>query len=165
MIALGAGAVALVAALVPLTWTLVGSTPEVRPSPVAGATTRYLTLGVRVLPDAARGPGRGILEITVTPKAGLFLSSAHGESHGHKHRVAEFGIDLLPSGPVALDRTEVDPPEIRAPYAARVGFVIAPGAKNGTYPVRVTHRYQAMESATSVFEPDKVEVVAEILYE
>ncbi len=148
-----------------LTWALAASSPEVRPSPVAAATTRYLTLGVRVLPDPARGPGRGTLEITVTPKPGLFLSSAHGETHGHKHRVAEFGIDLLPSGPVVLDRTEIDPPEIRDPYVAKVGFAMAPGAKKGRYPVRLTHRYQAMESATSAFEPDKVEVVAEILYE
>lgn len=165
IIALGAGALALLAALVMLTWVLAASPPEVRPSAVVGATTRYLTLGVRVLPDPARGPGRGTFEITVTPKPGLFLSSAHGETHGHKHRVAEFGIDLFPSGPVTLDCGEVDPPEIRSPYTAKVGFAMTPGAKKGRYPIKLTHRYQAMESATSAFEPDKVEVVAEILYE
>jgi serine/threonine-protein kinase len=166
ILGLGAvGALAVAAALGSLVFLLARSAPEVRSSEVPSTSTRFLTLSARVLPDGSRGPERGILELTVTPKPGLFLSSAHGESHGHKHRVAEFGIDLVPSGPVKFDRAEVDLPEIRSPYTARVGFSVAPDGRRGKYPVRMVYRYQVMETTSSAFEPDKVEVVAEILYE
>lgn len=141
------------------------SAPEVRSRDSTSTTTRFLTLSVRVLPDRARGPECGTLEITVAPKPGLYLSSAHGESHGHKHGVAEFGIDLFPSGPVRLERDQINPPEIRSSYTGRVAFRVAPEAARGKYPVRLAYRYQAMETAQSAFEPDKVEVVAEVTYE
>lgn len=160
-----AGLLAVAALLVLLHFWLGRSAPEVKGKDAVSTTTRFLTLSARVFPDAARGPDRGILEVTVVPKTGLYLSSAHGESHGHKHGVAEFGIDLFPSGPVRLDRDQVNPPEIRSAYSAKVGFLISPDGGKGRYPLKLAYRYQAMETATSAFEPDKVEVVLEVVYE
>lgn len=159
------GALGMTAALVVLLFVLLRSAPELRPSEGASVSTRFLTLSVRVVLDASRGPDRGILEITIVPKPSLYLSSAYGESHGHKHRMAEFGVDIYPSGPVQLDRTQINPPEIRSPYTAQVGFSVAPEGRRGKHPVKVAYRYQAMESGASVFEPDKLEIVAEVIYE
>lgn len=160
-----AGVFAAVATIGLLLWGLNRSVPEVRPGDPATTSSRFLTLSVRTLPDASRGAEYGTLEITVRPKPGLYLSSSHGESHGHKHGLAEFGIDLSAPAEVRLDRSEINLPEIRATYAARVAFRIDAQGGAGRYPVKVAFRYQAMESAASIYEPDKVELSAEVLYE
>jgi len=163
--ALVAGAATLGAlGVLSLGWAFfVSAEAAIAPSDAQSAVTRFHTLAARILPQATGGLRDGILEITITPKPGLVLSSSHGETHGHEHRVAEYGIDLNPAPPVRLEKAEISLPEIRRPEKLRVRFTVLPEARRGKFPVRITQRYQAGEVGGALFEPDKVELTIEVL--
>jgi hypothetical protein len=142
-----------------------GSHVGIRASEIDPLVTRFYTLRARVLPAEAAPSQTGILEIVITPKPGLVLSAAHGESHGHNHKVAEYGMDLSPASAIKLETTELLPPEIRTTTTLRARFTVSRDVRAGKYPVRIFHRYQAGEIGGTLFEADRVEMTIEVIVE
>ena len=116
---------------------------------------RFAVFKVRVL---AKGAARGELEIHLAPKPGVALCGSHGETHGHKHAHAEFGIDLSAPPEIQLDRREVLYPELRSPETFRVPFH---AAGEGTHTVSVSIKYQAVlegSEALDSFDDETVDL-------
>jgi serine/threonine-protein kinase len=148
-----------------LFFALKGKDAGIRASEIDPLVTRFYTLRARIIPEGAAPSRTGLLEIGITPKPGLVLSAAHGESHGHKHKVAEYGMDLSPTSPIKFETTELLPPEIRTATTLRARFTVPRDVRPGKYPVRISHRYQAGEIGGSPFEADRMEMSVEVIVE
>ena len=148
-----------------LFFLLGGRRAGVRASELDPLVTRFYTLRARVVPAEDAPSQSGTLELVITPKPGLVLSAAHGESHGHKHRVAEYGMDLSPASSIKLETTELLPPEIRAATTLRARFTVPRDVRPGSYPVRIIHRYQAGEIGGTLFDADRMEMTIEVVVE
>lgn len=162
---IGGGAALVVFLAIGLLFLATGGRAGIRASELDPLVTRFYTLRARVVPKDGSPPQIGTLEFMITPKPGLVLSAAHGESHGHKHKVAEYGMDLSPASGITLETTELLPPEIRTTTTLRAGFTVARDVRPGRYPVRIIHRYQAGEVGGTLFEADRMEMTVVVIVE
>jgi hypothetical protein len=160
------GAAVVFVLLVGGLWFLLGGRHAgIRATELDPLVTRFYTIRARVVPGDGASPQSGTLELVITPKPGLVLSAAHGESHGHKHRVAEYGMDLSPASAVKLETTELLIPEIRTTTTLRAKFSVPRDVRPGRYPVRIIHRYQAGEIGGTLFDADRMEMTIEVVVE
>jgi len=121
---------------------------------------RFAVFKVAAVPGSA---GHGVLEITLAPKAGVALCGSHGQLHGHRHKHAEFGIDVSSDPAIKVEQHEILHEDLRESRTFRIPFR---ATLSGTHSVYVHIRYQAVmegSDAADSFEKDKIDLVLPVV--